>query len=450
MQRQKLLSLIPKIDKILAHSSFDNFNKKLLKKITQHLIQNLREQILHQENPQLPSFDSILEQIQAKYLKLSSPSIRPIINASGVVLQTNLGRSIFSQEILAKTMPLLSEYNNLEYDLEEGKRGERYQHLKDIICTLFDCQDALIVNNNAAAVMLIINTFAKNKEVILSRGELVEIGGSFRIPEVIKQSGGILCEIGTTNKTHLKDYQEAINENTSMILKVHQSNFSQTGFVSSVDYQAINQLAKQHHLIDYYDVGSGYIEGINCDEPSLLDIAKLNPSLVSFSGDKLLGGPQSGVIFGKRKLIEKLKKNHLLRALRIDKINLILLQETLLAYLLEDYSKIPTIQILNQPIQELLQKATHLKDYLQQNLKNFQCEVIKTSSKAGGGSLPHMSFDSYGVLIKHHRICAQQLHKTLREQGLLSRIFKDKILLDIRCLKQNHFYSIKDILESIP
>ncbi|WP_104697417.1 MULTISPECIES: L-seryl-tRNA(Sec) selenium transferase [unclassified Helicobacter] len=448
MCTQNLLSSLPKIDKILTHPAFDGFNKTLLKKVAQNIIQGLRNDILEQKILQPLDTEQVIEQIKTKYLELISPTIKPLINASGVVIQTNLGRSIFSQDMLAKIIPLLSEYNNLEYDLIEGKRGERYHHLKNIICTLFDCQDALVVNNNAAAVMLIINTFAKDKEVILSRGELVEIGGSFRIPEVIKQSGGILHEIGTTNKTHLRDYQDAINENTSMILKVHQSNFSQIGFVSSVEYQQIHQLAKQNNLIDYYDIGSGYISGVDCDEPSLLEIASLKPSLVSFSGDKLLGGPQAGIIFGKKELIEQLKKNHLLRALRIDKINLILLQETLLAYLLETYNTIPTLKMLNQSPQELLQRANNLKDYLQ-GLNIFNYEVIKTQSKAGGGSLPHLDFNSYGILLDHHKICAQELHKILREQGLISRIFKDKILLDVRCIKDEHFAWIKKILEAL-
>lgn len=445
---QESLRSLPKIDKILESKEFENFNKSLVKKIAQKTLQNLRNQILENKITQTPSIDVILQNIKEHYNHLISPSIKPLINATGIVLQTNLGRSIFSEDMLDKIKPLLTNYSNLEYDIIEGKRGERYQHLTDIICTLFDCEDALIVNNNAAAVMLIINTFSKDKEVILSRGELVEIGGSFRIPEVITQSGGILREVGSTNKTHLKDYQNAINENTAMIMKVHQSNFTQIGFVQSVDYKDLSHLAKTNNLIDYYDVGSGYIDGINCDEPSLLEIAKAKPSLVSFSGDKLLGGPQAGIIFGKKNLIQSLKQNHLLRAIRIDKINLILLQEIFLAYLLGKQSQIPTIKMLSQTSEALFNKAQELQNILEKH-PFLHTKIITIESKAGGGSLPHLDFPSYAIQIKHSKICTQDLHLLLRKNGIITRAFQDTILLDIRCIDTKHFEQIGLIFETL-
>lgn len=445
---QTSLSSLPQIDLILKDDFFKNYNTNILKKIAQEVLGTLRKQFLNQEIKSLPNTQAIFLQIQNKYLEITTPSFKPLINATGVVLQTNLGRSIFSSHIIEKTIPLLKEYNNLEYNIQEGIRGERYTHLKNIICTLFDCEDAIVVNNNAAAVMLIINTFAKNKEVVISRGELVEIGGSFRIPEVIKESGANLIEVGATNKTHLKDYQEAITENTSMLLKVHQSNFAQIGFVQQVEFKELQDLAKKHNLIDYFDVGSGYIKGIECDEPSLLEIAKNKPSLVSFSGDKLLGGPQAGIIFGKKHLIEKLKKNHLLRALRIDKFNLILLQETLLAYLNDTLEHIPTINMLNQTQEELLQKATELKNILG-DIKEIQTQILPVTSKAGGGSLPYLDFDSYGVSIQHYLYSAQNLGKKLRIQGLITRTKNESIILDVRCLEKEHFKKIHFILSNI-
>lgn len=445
---QNLLSLLPKIDNILKHKDFAHYNPVLLKQIAKEILQDIRKKILQKTIATTPRQEEIFSCIQKKYHQITTPSFQPLINATGIVLQTNLGRSIFSPSIIHKSLPLLSEYNNLEYDLIKGERGERYTHVKEIICALFECEDALVVNNNAAAVMLIINTFAKEKEVVISRGELVEIGGSFRIPEVIKQSGAKLIEVGATNKTHLKDYQNAINEETTMLLKVHQSNFSQTGFVQHVDFKEIKELAQKHNIIDYYDVGSGYIKGISCNEPSLIEIAKLSPSLVSFSGDKLLGGPQAGIIFGKTHLIEKLKKNHLLRALRIDKISLIFLQETLLAYLHNSLQEIPTIALLNQDIKEILQKAKDLLELLK-NLKNFSTQIIPTTSKAGGGSLPDMIFDSYAIALQHNHKNVQSLSVKLRLQGLIARIKNNQILLDLRCINQEHFTKIQNILEDL-
>ncbi len=441
---QQLLSLLPKIDQILQAPQLSHCNKGLLKKLAQQYLQHLREQILTHQLHSIPPYKDLLQTLKEQYHHITSPSLIPLINATGVVLQTNLGRSVFSQNIIAKIAQNLSEYSNLEYDITQGKRGERYEHIKAIICALFDCEDALVLNNNAAALMLIINTFAKNKEVIISRGELVEIGGSFRIPEVIKESGGILHEVGATNKTHLKDYEEAINEESAMIIKVHQSNFAQIGFTQSIDYKELQKLAQQYHLIDYYDVGSGYIKGIKCNEPSLLEIAKNHPSLVSFSGDKLLGGTQAGIVFGKKALIEKLKKNHLLRALRIDKISLMFLQETLLAYLKDELSLIPTLSMLNQTPKELLQKAQILQAQLQRHC-NLQTQIIPTSSKAGGGSLPLLDFPSYGISLQVSH--AQDFCATLRQKGLISRIHQDKILLDMRCIQERHFDKIVEILK---
>ena len=445
---QNLLPHLPKIDTLLQEPTLEHLHKPLLKKIAQNYIQSLRTQILDNTLSQVPDYPTILATLQARYHSLTTPTLKPLINATGVVLQTNLGRSIFSEKIINKILPLLSQYTNLEYDIQQGKRGERYSHIREIICTLFDCEDALVVNNNAAAVMLIINTFAKDKEVLISRGELVEIGGSFRIPEVIKQSGAILQEVGSTNKTHLKDYQNALTPNTAMAIKVHQSNFAQIGFTQDVPYPALKEFAQRHGIIDYYDVGSGYITGITSKEPSLLEIAKADPSLVSFSGDKLLGGAQAGIIFGKAELISQLKQNHLLRALRIDKISLALLQETLLAYLTEELDSIPTLQMLRLTQAKLEERANTLESKLKA-IKNLTTQTIKTDSKAGGGSLPTESFPSYGVQVRHAALSAQSFSTKLRQAGLIARIHNDEILLDVRCIDEKDFEKIEEIIRKI-
>lgn len=441
---RELLSKLPQTDKILREEIFSHHNIALLKKITQSYIQTLRENAL--KGAQIPDYESILKEIATLYKNTLKPTLRPLINATGVITQTNLGRSIFSPELLDEISPLLCEYNNLEYDIEQGSRGDRYAHISTLMGALFDCEDAIVVNNNASAVLLIIHTFAKDKEVIISRGELVEIGGSFRIPEVILSAGGILKEVGSTNKTHLADYKNAITEKSTMMIKAHQSNFKQMGFTSQVEMEDIIKIAAENHLIDYYDVGSGYIDGIKThSEPSLKEIAKLKPSLVSFSGDKLLGGPQAGIIFGKKHLIEKLKKNHLLRALRVDKFTIFALQATLKAYLQNNLKMIPTIKMFGQTQEELSKKAEQMNALLS-DLPDVECKIVQLSSKAGGGSLPEEEFPSYGIALKHRHLKTQIFNDKIRQKGLIARIQNDEILLDMRCLLPHHFEQIQDIL----
>ena len=289
-----------------------------------------------------------------------------MINATGVIVHTNLGRSLISDKTFDRVKDIVTSYNNLEYDLEKGKRGERYSHISKVICELLGCEDVLIVNNNASAVFLVLNTFAKNKEAVVSRGELVEIGGSFRVPDVMASSGAILKEIGTTNKTHLKDYENACNENTSILMKVHKSNYSIEGFTSEVSHEAIVKTAKKNDVIDYYDMGSGHMIDLPYNlkqcEPSVLDIMKNDPSLLSFSGDKLLGSIQAGIIVGKKKYIDELKKNQLLRMLRVDKITLAILEDNVTSLLLGETEDIPTLKMLFTSTDILEQRAQTLQN----------------------------------------------------------------------------------------
>ena len=441
-----ILSSLPKVDKLLDHPILSEFSHHLVLKntIKKHLA-SLRQEILLNNLNEIPSIDLMAQQIKTEFQKLSSPSLKPLINATGISLQTNLGRSVFSPKIIEKITPMLSEYLNLEYDINKGERGERYSHLVPLLCAMFECEDGLIVNNNAAALMLIINTFAKDKEVIISRSELVEIGGSFRIPEVIKGSGGILCEVGASNKTHLVDYKDAISPSSAMIAKVHKSNFAQVGFCSEVEFGDLIKLAKEANLIDYFDLGSGFVDGFKTDEPSILDIMKLDPSLVSFSGDKLFGGTQAGIILGKKDLIAKLKKNHLLRALRIDKISLIILQETLLAHFNKDYELIPTISQLSQSTQILQERANKLLSLLQDSILDISFEVKKSTARAGGGSLPLQEFPSEAIAFKVKNI--QDFSFSLRHLGLIHRIYQDSIYLDVFCITERHFKPIVDAIK---
>lgn len=426
----KTLRDIPKIDKFLKNPIFKNINNALLTKIAQEKIDDLRKKLLDKSVEDF-DIDTLAKEVKKKYESSFSSSLRPLINATGVILHTNMGRSLISQEILQSASKVIYNYSNLEYNQDKGCRGERYEHVSEHLKTLLGVEDVLVVNNNASAVFLILNTFVKDKEAIVSRGELVEIGGSFRVPEVMKQSGAILHEVGATNKTKKADYANAINEDTAMLMKVHQSNFSIEGFSEDTKYKDIKELCVANNLIDYYDLGSGYIVelpyNLGNNEPSLPTILKDNPSLVSFSGDKLFGSVQAGIIAGKKELIARLKKNQLLRMLRVDKITLSILEETIKAYLQEKYELIPTVHMLLQDIEDLRQRAQNVRVQVGED----KCEVIETKTFMGGGTLPNREFPTIALHIKGK---ATTLEKKFRAKDLIGRIENDKFLIDFRSI----------------
>uniref|UniRef100_UPI0040471B8E L-seryl-tRNA(Sec) selenium transferase n=1 Tax=Aliarcobacter sp. TaxID=2321116 RepID=UPI0040471B8E len=444
-----LLKSIPKIDKFINNKAFDGFSKELITKISKEVINNLRKDILEEKISSIDE-DILISQVIKNYNNLISPSLQSVINATGIIVHTNLGRSLINKKSLEKAIQIATSYNNLEYDLEEGKRGERYAHIVKTLQNLTDCEDAIVVNNNASAVFLILNTFAKNKEVVVSRGELVEIGGSFRVPEVMSQSGAILKEIGTTNKTHLKDYENAINENTSMLMKVHKSNYSIEGFSSEVDFEQIVQTAKENNVIDYYDMGSGHMIdlpfNLSQKEPSILEIMKYKPSLLSFSGDKLLGSVQAGIIIGKKELISKIKKNQLLRMLRVDKITLSILEDNLNSYLKNELDDIPTLKMLFTSLETLEQRANNLKEKIQ-NI--CTCEVLKSETLIGGGTTPNRKIPSIAVSVSFKDFKPNKIEKLLRENNLITRIENEKVLLDFRTIQENEIEQIANIIAKV-
>ena len=421
---------LPKVDKFITHPLFEGLNTHLVTRLAREAIESLREAILKKEESLVDEL-ALVQNVKSAYEKLFEPSLKPLINATGVILHTNMGRSLISETLLERAKPIICNYSNLEYNLEQGCRGERYEHVSGHLKNLLHVEDVLVVNNNAAAVFLILNTFAKNKEVVVSRGELVEIGGSFRIPEVMKQSGAILHEVGATNKTKRADYHNAISENTAMLMKVHQSNFSMEGFSEAVSYEEIKALAQANHLIDYYDLGSGYVPKLPYHlgnrEASLEEILACQPSLISFSGDKLFGSVQAGIIAGRKELIEALKKNQLLRMLRVDKITLSLLEESIKAYLKEEYEAIPTLWMLFQSVEELTQRALHVKACVGETL----CEVITSDTYMGGGTLPNRKFPTVALHVKGK---ASVLEKKFREHHVIGRIENEQFLLDFRSL----------------
>ena len=444
-----LLKSIPKVDKFINNIKFNGFSKSLITQISKELIVKLREDILNNKIDTINE-EQLVQDVIDKYNSLTSPSLQSVINATGIIVHTNLGRSLINEKSFNKAMKVATSYNNLEYDLKKGKRGERYSHIVKTLQALTGCEDAIVVNNNASAVFLILNTFSKNKEVVVSRGELVEIGGSFRVPEVMSQSGALLKEIGTTNKTHPKDYTNAVNENTSMLMKVHKSNYTIEGFTSEVDYEEVVKIAKEKNVIDYYDMGSGHMIDLpfNLDqaEPSILKIMKYNPSLLSFSGDKLLGSVQAGIIIGKKELIEEIKQNQLLRMLRVDKITLALLEDNLTSYLENKLDDIPTLKMLHTSILELEKRAQNLKTSVE---SLCDCEVIQTQTLIGGGTTPNKKIPTIALSISYKDYKANKIEQIFRKENLITRIENEKVLIDFRSIKEEEIYKIEAIITKV-
>lgn len=371
--------------------------------------------------------------------KRFSLSLHKIINASGTVLHTNLGRARLGVETIEHVTKVAASYTNLEYDVENGIRGSRHTHAEKFICELTGAEAAMVVNNNAAAVFLILSALAKNKEVIVSRGELVEIGGSFRVSSIMEESGARLVEVGTTNKTHLPDYDGHIGEETAMIMKVHQSNFVMKGFTSSVGTEDLVNLSKKYdHVIYYEDLGSGALfdfsfHGIG-KEPLVRQVIEKGTDLVSFSGDKLLGGPQAGIIAGRKEVVSALKKHQLARVLRVDKMTLAALEMTLLHYLKEEEHKIPAIYGITRRKEDIKDQSMKLIAQLKKRNVSFILEVVEGTSRVGGGTMPEVELETYLIAIGHRHVASHELHERLRfnEPVIIGRIHQDRLLLDLR------------------
>ncbi|UTJ07597.1 L-seryl-tRNA(Sec) selenium transferase [Arcobacter roscoffensis] len=444
-----LLKNLPKVDKFVNNKAFEELSKQLITSISKDTINQYRQDILDEKIQDFTQ-DDIINDVLKKYQDITKPSLQKVINATGIIVHTNLGRSLINPDSFDRAKKVATSYNNLEYSLQEGKRGERYEHIVSTLQALTGCEDAVVVNNNASAVFLILNTFAKNKEVVVSRGELVEIGGSFRVPEVMSQSGAKLKEIGTTNKTHLRDYENAIDEDTSMLMKVHKSNYSIEGFTSEVSYEEIIKVAQEHDVIDYYDMGSGHMidlpYNLDLSEPSLIKYMKHKPSLLSFSGDKLLGSVQAGIIVGKKELIAKIKKNQLLRMLRVDKITLAILEDNLTSYLKGQTQDIPTLKMLHEDVKTLEQRANTLKQSIEDICK---CEVIKTQSLIGGGTTPNKKIPTIALTLEYKDYKANKIEKLLRKQNLIIRIENEKVLIDFRSIQEHEIKEIQEIIRGV-
>jgi L-seryl-tRNA(Ser) seleniumtransferase len=460
-EKQKLLSDLPSVDEILKSEQGLAWLHKYPRR---YVLQGIREGIDRSRKEILeglsagPSAEVMMDGIEDTIRRLSAYSLIPLINATGVVIHTNLGRSVLSSRALENIRRVAESYSNLEYDIGKGKRGKRYTHIKRILREVTGAEDALIVNNNAAAVLLCLNALSKGKEVIVSRGELVEIGGSFRMPDVMASSGAILREVGTTNKTHLYDYEKAINENTSMILKIHKSNFRIVGFTEEVSIEDLVRLGGKHQIPVMYDLGSGCLIDFRqfgiYDEPSVKEIVKTGVDLTTFSGDKLLGGPQGGVIVGAKKYIERIQKNPMTRAMRIDKLTLAGFEATLMEYVDEEklVENIPTLRMLLQKPEEIKRRANKISRRLKSEIKDADIRIMQDSSRAGGGALPEMDLPTYVVAIKSDQISVNELEEKLRkgDPPIITRIKGDSLIIDARTvMDKDHEVLVKGIKSAI-
>ncbi len=464
-KQQALLRMLPSIDHILelskAEPSFEKVPRSVLLQAARKVVEDLRAGILrgdqYPDENDLTDFP-VLDKTKAVVGKAMIPNLKRIINATGVVVHTNLGRSVLAEEAVANLIAIATGYSNLEFDLAKGKRGSRYSCVEEILCEISGAEAAMVVNNNAGAVLLCLETIARNRKVIVSRGELVEIGGSFRIPDVMTKSGVILKEVGTTNRTHLKDYIAAIENDTALLLKVHTSNYSVVGFTASVTLKELVELGAKRQIPVMEDLGSGtFIDfskyGLS-KEPTVQESVSAGADVVTFSGDKLLGGPQAGIIVGKKDIVDGVKKNPLTRALRIDKLTLAALESTLRLY--RDPEKaahlIPTLRMLTIPFDLIKKQADKLYKSLSKiNNPALSITLVDRSSKAGGGSLPLLDLPSKCIAVKIKGVSANSLEKRMRENTtpVIGRIEDDCFLMDLRTVQEEELTAIKNALNNL-
>lgn len=451
MNKNMLYRSIPKVDVLLENPDIvtliENHHRDVVVDVIREEIDKLRNFIKENDDVNLieEKINNLIENIKISTEKVYSYNIKKVINGTGTILHTNLGRAIISKKHADYLSEVVTSYSNLEYNLEEGRRGERYSHFEKLICKITGAEAAMAVNNNAAAVMLVLSSMAAEREVIVSRGELVEVGGKFRIPDVMKSSNAHLVEIGTTNKTHLEDYEDAISENTGAFLKVHTSNFKILGFTESVSIEELCKLGREKDIPVIEDIGSGVLIDLSKYgleyEPTVQDSIKAGVDVVSFSGDKLLGGPQAGIIVGKKKYIDKMKKNPLTRAFRIDKFTATILEMIFHEYLNEEdaIKNIPVLSLITKDLKEIEKNANALFNKIE-NLENVaDINVEDTFSQIGGGSLPAERIKSKSVTIMPKNISTQSLEAKLRagKNPVVGRISEEKLILDMRTVLED-------------
>ena len=461
MNKNLLYRSIPKVDIILEYeviqASIEKYGREIVVDAIRVEMDELRKFIgtCGSEEAAKEAIANVVSAIVKRAENMLQPNMRRVINATGTILHTNLGRAPISKEHMAHIAEIATGYSNLEYNLEAGRRGERYSHFEELLCKITGAEAAMAVNNNAAAVMLILSSLGKGGEVIVSRGELVEIGGKFRIPDVMEQSGATLVEVGTTNKTHFSDYEDAINENTAALLKVHTSNYRIVGFTESVGIAELVPLAKEKGIPVIEDLGSGVLIDLSkygiTYEPTVQDSIRAGADVVCFSGDKLLGGPQAGIIIGKKKYIDKMKKNQLTRALRIDKFTAATLEVVLQEYLSEEraITNLPVLQMITKSVEAVEKEAKELFMVLEGLELPVELAMEDCESQIGGGSLPLERIPSRAITIKPTKISTAELEERMRflPIPIIPRTLNDKILLDVRTIGVQNFEVFRQLKE---
>ena len=465
IDKQALFRKIPAVDRLLNSPILMEvstvYPRSLVLLSVNHVLEEVRRQI-QEGREAINGSDLGIESISGLVVKklqlISRPSLRQVINATGVVIHTNLGRSLLAERALRRFRALSGGYSNLEYDLDEGKRGSRYSHVEGILKELTSAEAAMVVNNNAAAVLVSLETLAKGREVIVSRGQLVEIGGSFRIPDVMRKSGAIMVEVGTTNKTHLRDYEEVIGPETALLLKVHKSNFQIFGFSEDVETSQLVELGNKYGIPVIEDLGSGCLVDFSKHglkkEPTVYDVLAQGVDLVTFSGDKLLGGPQAGIILGTKNLVDAIKTNQLTRALRIDKLTLLALHETLNIYRDERAAlkEIPTLRMICQPYRSLKTKAQRLAKLIGKlNGRNFSLDMKDGNSRVGGGALPLLELPGRLICLIPKKLSAHYMEGWLRsyDPPIIVRVESDTVLLDVRTIQEKELRIVAQAIQDL-
>lgn len=462
-----LLRSIPKVDDLLRHSDWHrmlgSFPASLSKDMLRLTLDELRGSIKDGTVTAVPSSEQIISDTARKVQDSVRPGLRVVINATGVIIHTNLGRAMLSRAATDALVRVASNYCNLEYDVASGKRGDRYEHCLSVLRRLTGAQGALIVNNNAAAVLLILNTLSEGKEVVISRGELIEIGGSFRIPDVMKKSGAILREVGTTNRTFVGDFEAALGPETGLIMKAHTSNYRIRGFIHEIDTMELVTLGRKGGVPVYFDAGSGLLFPLmdrtatptvaGQDEPCIVQEMEKGVDVISFSGDKMLGGPQAGIILGKRDYIDRLKKNPLTRVIRPDKFTLAALEATLVAYFNRDTvrEEIPMFRMIYTDPKILKKRAGRLAAKLRKSIPTARLSVVELVSETGGGTMPDVHLPSFGLALETPHRTAEQLESGLRmlETPIIARIEKERVLFDLRTVRESEEKALAAGIETV-
>src|SRR6516225_8314797 len=452
-EQSELLRQIPSVDELLAQPRLAELTKRadrnLVVEVARTVLDDLRERITGQRatailaevSPVACDRSALEERITTLVERILARSLLPVINATGVILHTNLGRAPLPESVVEEFRRAATQYSNLEYDLEAGSRGKRDVHTAELLTRLTGGEAAIVVNNCAAAVLVTLAALARGGEAIVSRGELIEIGDGFRIPEIMEQSGAVLREVGTTNRTRIADYQNAINEKTRVLLRVHPSNFTVSGFTEKPEVAELIALGERRGLPVVEDLGSGCLVDLSAagvSEPTVRESVEAGFSLVLCSGDKLLGGPQAGIIAGNKELVAKVRRHPLFRALRVDKLTIAALEVTLRAYLRADWNEIPSRQMLRTTKEEISARTKHLVEALQKRLPRAEAdfEIADGTSLVGGGSTPAQSLPTRVLRIRSQRYSAAQLEARLRAgragTPVIASIEEDRVTMDLR------------------